>query len=138
MPNIEIVVEDSLKEQDLRDLWKMVKGWRLFFFEPEGVEYHFDSPLWGYKWDYTPENLKEIIKEGAKVGDKHKHHICVFRYNGEDMFAWCSWTREVADLHTNVKYPLENGQLATKITELITDLVKYRKENDLIEQFLEL
>lgn len=125
MKPLQIIIEGVSETQIQKTIEKNTKGWRLFFIEPEGTDYLFMKPFWGYKWDGTAFSLKEIIKEGAKVGDKHKHHICLFKYNGEDKFAWCSWTREVLDINTKIKYQLEQGQLARQITDLIMDILEW-------------
>ena len=122
MKPLQIVIEGVSEEQIQADIKRNTKGWRLFFEEPKGVSYEFFVPFWGYSWDGTSENLKEIILKGAKVKDKIKHHICIFKYDGEDKFAWCSWTKEVYDFNTMLKHQLEGNGMARKITELINSL----------------
>lgn len=123
MKRLQIIVEGVSEEQIQKDIERNTRGWRLFFEEPKGAKYEFFSPFWGYHWDGTSENLKEIILEGARVGDKIKQHICVFKYNGEDRFAWCSWTKEVYDFNTYIKYKLTDKGLAKKIVDLINVLM---------------
>ena len=123
MKTMQIVIEGVSEAQIQKDIERMTKGWRLFFEEPTGVSYQFMQPFWGYQWNQTPENLKDIILKATKIGDKYKHHICVFKYDGEDRFAWCSWTREVYDFHTMIKYQLEGKGIARQITELIIDIL---------------
>ena len=124
METIQIIVEGVSEEQIQKDIERMTKGWRLFFVEPSGVDYHFIQPFWGYPWDQTSENLKDTIIKAIEVNGRHKQHICIFKYDGEDRFAWCSWTKEVYDFNTGVKHQLEGNHLADKITELIIDLVE--------------
>lgn len=133
MKAIKIVVGVP-EEQLQKDIERMAKGWKLFFVEPTGAKYKFIQPFWGFNWDGTSENLKEIITEGTRVGDKNKQHLCIFKYDGEDKFAWCSWTKEVYDFSTKVKHQLEGNGLAKKITELINSLEKQSAyEGDLWE-----
>ena len=124
MKTMQIVIEGVSEEQIQKDIERMTKGWKLFFEEPTGAEYQFIQPFWGFPWNGTSEDLKEIITEGTRVGDKNKHHICIFKYDGEDMFAWCSWTKEVYDFRADVKHQLEGNGLARKITDLIDILEK--------------
>ena len=128
MKNIQIVVEGVSEEQIQKDIERNTRGWRLFFEEPKDASYEFLSPFWGFHWDGTSENLKEIITKGTRVGDKNKHHICLFKYNGEDRFAWCSWTKEVYDFNTKTKHQLEGKGLARKIVELIEDILDTKLE----------
>lgn len=123
MKVMKIVVEGLSEEQIQKDIERMTKGWKLFFEEPTGAKYNFIQPFWGFPWDGTSENLKEIITEGTRVGDKNKQHICLFKYNGENRFAWCSWTKEVYDFNTKIKHQLEGNGLTRKITELIIDIL---------------
>lgn len=122
MKTIQITVKGVSEEQIQKDIERMTAGWRLFFEGPEDTKYQFMNPFWGYSWDGTSDNLKEIILKSAKVGERLKQHICVFKYNGEDKFAWCSWTKEVYDFNTKTKYQLEGNHIAMKITDLITEL----------------
>ena len=122
MEKLQIIVNGLSEEQVRKDIEKCMKGWHLFFREPKDATYEFFVPFWGYTWDNTAENLKEIITKGSRVGEKNKHHICVFVYNGEDRFAWCSWTKEVYDFKTEKKYQLEGNRLAKRITDLINAL----------------
>lgn len=121
MKTIQIVVEGVSEEQIQRDIERNTKGWRLFFEEPLGVEYEFFSPFWGFSWDGTPENLRDIIVEGTRVGGKNKHFIAVFKYDGCDKFAWCSWTHELYDFKTKLKHITEPKH-AYSITEKIIEL----------------
>lgn len=116
---MQIIVEGVSEAQIQKDIKRMTAGWRLFFIEPENVKYQYLNPFWGYFWDGTSSNLKEIILKGAKVDGYLKQHILTFKYNGEDRFAWCSWTKEVYDFNTKIKYQLEGNHLAMKITDLI-------------------
>ena len=124
MEKIQIVVEGLSEEQVRKDIEKATKGWRLFFIEPQGVDWQFIQPFFGFKWNQTPENLKEIILKATKIKDKHKQHICLFKWNGEDKFAWCSWTKQVYDFNTEKYYQLEGNNLANKITNVIIDALK--------------
>lgn len=122
MKTIQVIIEGVSEEQIQKDIERLTKGWKLFFEEPEGAKYQFMHPFWGYSWDGTSDNLKETILKSTKVGECRKHHICVFKYNGEDRFAWCSWTKEIYDFNTKAKYQLEGNHIAMKITDLITEL----------------
>lgn len=122
MKTTQITIKGISEEQLQKDIERMAAGWKLFFEEPEGAKYQFINPFWGYSWDGTSDNLKEIILKAAKVGERLKQHICVFKYNNEDKFAWCSWTKEVYDFNTKTKYQLEGNHIAMKITDLITEL----------------
>ena len=124
MKQINIVVEGLSEEQVRKGIKDATKGWRLFFIEPQGVDWQFIQPFFGFKWNQTPENLREIILKATKIKDKHKHHICKFEWNGKDMFAWCSWTRQVYDFNTKKYHQLEGDNLARKITDLITDILE--------------
>ena len=119
MKTMQIVIEGVSEEEIQKAIERNTKGWWLFFEEPRGANYKFFSPFWGYHWDGTPENLKEIVFRGARVKDKVKQHICIFKYNGEDRFVWCSWTKEVCDLNTIRYYKLEGNDLARKITDVM-------------------
>lgn len=124
MEKIQIVVEGLSEEQVRKDIENATKGWRLFFIEPKGVDWQFMQPFFGFKWDQTPENLKEIIIKATKIKDKRKQHICKFEWNGEDKFAWCSWTKQVYDFTTKKYYQLEGNKLANKITNVIIDTLE--------------
>ena len=123
MKAISITIEAVNEEQIQREIEENTSGWRLFFQEPTGANYEFLQTFWGYKWDGTSETLKEIILDGCRVGDKHKQHLCIFKFDGEDRFVWCSWTREVYDCNTGIKHQLEGSKLALQITNLIYKLI---------------
>lgn len=127
MKTMQIILEGVSEAQiqnAINAFEKNTRGWWLFFEEPEGASYEFFSPFWGFHWDGTAEKLKEIILRGAKVKDKVKPHICVFKYNNIDRFAWCSWTKQVYDFDTKKYYQLEGDKMAMKITELIDSITK--------------
>ena len=123
MKPLQIVIEGVSEAQIQDAIEKNTRGWCLFFEEPTGASFKFMQPFWGFHWDGTAENLKEIILRGARVKDKVKQHICVFKYNGIDRFAWCSWTKQVYDFSSKKYYNLEGNKLASKITDLIVSLV---------------
>ena len=131
MEKIQIVVEGLSEEQVRKDIEEATKGWRLFFVEPEGVDWQFMNPFFGFKWNQTPEDLKRIILQAIKIKDKYKKHICKFEWNGKDMFAWCSWTKQVYDFNTKKYYQLEGDNLARKITNVIINALK----EEYIEEF---
>ena len=118
---LQIVVEGISEEQIQKDIECMTKGWRLFFIEPSNVEYQFINSFWGAEWNGTPKDLKEIILEHTKVGDKYKQHICVFKYNGVDRFIWCSWTKQLYDCVTK-EYHLLEPKFSITITNKINEL----------------
>lgn len=124
MEKIQIVVEGLSEEQVRKDIEKATKGWRLFFIEPQGVDWQFMQPFFGFKWNQTAEDLRRIILQATKIKDKHKQHICRFEWNGKDRFAWCSWTKQVYDFNTKKYYQLEGDSLARKITDLIVDILE--------------
>ena len=124
MKKIQIVIEGRSEEQIQKDIERMTKGWRLFFIEPSGAEFTFLNPFWGRKWDGTPEHLKELIIEGDFVDGHHKHCIVKFMLDGEDRFAFCTWTKQVYDFNTKKYYQLEGNKLAAKITNVIIDALE--------------
>ena len=124
MKTMQIVLEGVSEAQIQNVIEKNTRGWWLFFEEPSGADFHFISPFWGFHWDGTAENLKEIILRGARVKDKVKQHICVFKYNGIDRFAWCSWTKQVYDFDTKKYYQLEGDKMARKITSIINNIMR--------------
>lgn len=123
MKPLQIVLEGVSEAQIQNAIEKNTRGWWLFFEEPSGVDFRFMSPFWGFHWDGTAKNLKEIILRGARVKDKVKQHICVFKYNGIDRFAWCSWTKQVYDFDTKKYYQLEGDKKAMKITSTINNIM---------------
>ena len=135
MEKIQIVIEGRSEEQVRKDIEEAIKGWRLFFIEPEGVDWQFTQPFFGFKWNQTPENLREIIIKHTKIKGKHKQHICRFQWNGKDKFAWCSWTKQVYDFDTKKYYQLEGDNLARKITNVIIDALEDNYIEDHIEEF---
>jgi hypothetical protein len=124
MKTMQIVIEGISEAQIQNTIEKNTRGWWLFFEEPSGADFQFISPFWGFHWDGTAENLKEIILRGARVKDKVKQHICVFKYNGIDRFAWCSWTKQVYDFDTKKYYQLEGDKMAMKITSIINNIMR--------------
>jgi hypothetical protein len=124
MKTMQIILEGVSEAQIQNAIEKNTRGWWLFFEEPSGADFQFMSPFWGFHWDGTAKNLKEIILRGARVKDKVKQHICVFKYNGIDRFAWCSWTKQVYDFDTKKYYQLEGDKMAMKITSIINNIMR--------------
>lgn len=124
MKPLQIVIEGVSEIQIQKAIEKNTRGWWLFFEEPSDADFQFMSPFWGFHWDGTAKNLTDIILRGARVKDKIKHHICVFKYNGKNMFAWCSWTKQVYDFSTKKYYQFKGGLLAAKIAALIDGLMR--------------
>ena len=124
MKTMQIVLEGVSEAQIQNAIEKNTRGWWLFFEEPSGADFNFITPFWGFHWNGTAENLKEIILRGARVKDKVKQHICVFKYNGIDRFAWCSWTKQVYDFDTKKYYQLEGDKMAMKITSIINNIMR--------------
>ena len=124
MKTIQIVLEGVSEAQIQNAIEKNTRGWWLFFEEPSGADFQFLTPFWGFHWDGTAEKLKEIIFRGARVKGKVKHHICVFKYNGIDRFAWCSWTKQVYDFDTKKYYQLEGDKMVMKITSIINNIMR--------------
>lgn len=118
--NIEIngVFENQITDSIIEN----TNGWKLFFEEPTGAEYFFINPFWGYSWDGTAALLKNIILTATAIDGRIKQHICVFKYNGQDKFAWCAWTRQLYDFNTKKYHYLEGDRLSRKIAELIHTL----------------
>lgn len=125
MKQMKIVIEGVSEEQIQRGIERMTKGWRLFFEEPAGVDYEFFNSFWGESWDETPESLKSIIQKHGinKNTGKIRPLILVFKLNGIDRFAWCSWERVLYDFNTKVKHPIE-PKFAANITGKIKELIK--------------
>lgn len=124
MKTMQIILEGVSEAQIQNAIEKNTRGWWLFFEEPSGADFQFLTPFWGFHWDGTAEKLKEIILRGARVKDKVKQHICVFKYNGIDRFAWCSWTKQVYDFDTKKYYQLEGDKMAMKITSIINNIMR--------------
>ena len=123
MEKLQIIIEGVSEEQIQKDIERMTKGWRLFFHEPEHVDYEFFNPFWGRQWDGTAENLRELILQGDCIKGHHKHCVITFDYNGVQRFAYCTWTKQVYDFTTKKYYELEAPKLATKITEIINKVM---------------
>ena len=67
MKEINIVVEGLSEEQVRKDIEKATKGWRLYFVEPQGVDWQFMQPFFGFKWNQTAEDLRRIILQATKI-----------------------------------------------------------------------
>lgn len=121
MEKLTVVIDGSCNADEQIEMLieRNTRGWRLFPQEPKGAEWDFCTPFWGYTWDGTVENLIEVITKGTKVGDKNKQHLLIFRYDGEDLFVWCSWTREFYDCTTKVKHQLVAPKLGKQMVDLI-------------------
>ena len=124
MKTMQIVFEGVSEAQIQNAIEKNTRGWWLFFEEPSDADFQFMTPFWGFHWDGTAEKLREIILRGARVKDRVKQHICVFKYNGIDRFAWCSWTKQVYDFDTKEYYQLEGDKMAMKITSTINNIMR--------------
>lgn len=131
MKTIQVILEGVSEAQIQNAIEKNTRGWRLFFKEPSSVDFQFMSPFWGFHWDGTAKNLKEIILRGARVKGKVKPHICVFKYNDIDRFAWCSWTKQVYDFDTKKYYQLEGDKMAMKISSTINNIMRYPDVEDI-------
>lgn len=121
MKPMQIIIEGVSEEQIQRDIERMTKGWKLFLVEPSDVTYKFINPFWGFPWDGTHGTLRELMIHKVKIGGVRKHAIWVFKWNGEDRFAYCTWTRELYDFHSKAKYIME-PKIATNITEKIIEI----------------
>ena len=125
MKQMRIIVDGVSEEQIQQDIERMTKGWRLFFVEPTGANYEFINTFWGRVWDGTVENLKEIVTAGTKVGDKNKHAIVTFKWDGEDRFAYCTWTRELYDFNTKLKHYIDPKlTISVGVTEEINKILQ--------------
>ena len=122
METIKIVVEGVSEEQIQRDIERNTRGWRLFLEPPKGQSYTFLNPFFGHGWDGSATNLCTILKYTVNNETKKiRPHLCIFSYNGEDRFVWCSWERVLYDINTKVKHPIE-PKFSVNITELINSL----------------
>lgn len=123
MEKLQIVVKGVSEEQLQKDIERMTKGWRLFFIEPNNSDFKFINSFWGESWDETPSELKRIIstKGVNKSTGNIRPMILVFKWNGEDRFAWCSWEKVLYDFHTKIKHPIV-PKFAINITNKIKEL----------------
>lgn len=121
MEKLQIVVEGSEKEIQ-QMIENNVKGWKLFLVEPNDVDFKFINLFWGFSWDGTATSLRELMIEKVKVNGVRKHAIWVFKWNGEDRFAYCTWTKELYDFNTKKKYIME-PKIATNIAGKIKEIV---------------
>lgn len=125
MKQMQIIVEGVSEEKIQQDIERMTKGWRLFFEKPTGANYEFINTFWGVAWDGTVEDLKEVLTKGLKVGDKNKHAIVVFEWNGRDRFAYCTWTRELYDFNTELKHYIDPKlKISVGVTEEINKILQ--------------
>ena len=124
MKTIQIVTEDVSEEQIQRYIDRMTKGWKLFLVEPSDVTYKFINLFWGFPWDGTHETLRDLMINKVKIEGVRKHAIWIFKWNGEDRFAWCSWTKQVYDFDTKKYYQLEGDKMAMKITSIINNIMR--------------
>lgn len=131
MEKLTIVLEEGLTEEHIQEgIKRCTAEWKNIFQEPRNVDYEFFNPFWGRSWDGTPENLKEILLIGLKIKDSRHHYLAVFKYDGIDRFVFCSWTKELYDVTTNIKYLIE-PKYARNITEKITKLCKPNDSSEL-------
>ena len=121
MEKLQIVVEGSEKEIQ-QMIETNIKGWRLFLVEPDRVDFKFVNLFWGFPWDGNHESLRELMTTKPKIEEHLKHCIWIFKYNGEDRFAFCTWTRELYDFNTKKYYVME-PKIATNITNKINELM---------------
>lgn len=119
-----LVVEGLSEEQVREDIRKNTEGFRLFFYEPKGVDYQFLNSFWGEEWNnYDPQQLKDAIIKVTGIPNTGKHYkfIVVFALDGIDRFAFCEWTRQLYDFHTEKYYDMEKP-FAKSISEKIKEL----------------
>ena len=105
-----IIVKGISPEEVQRTIEERTKGWKLFFVEPMGQHnYTLINTFWGKDWDGTPEVLKQHIIDVCGVPNKPKYHphIVQFMLNGKERFLFCSWTEELYDCATRIKYSIE-------------------------------
>lgn len=131
MEKLQIVVEGSEKEIQ-QMIENNVKGWKLFLVEPSDVTYKFINLFWGFPWDGTHETLRDLMINKVKIEGVRKHAIWVFKWNGEDRFAYCTWTRELYDFHSKAKYIME-PKIATNIAYKIRQIME---AEDNVEQMI--
>jgi hypothetical protein len=124
MEQLTIVVDGLSEEQVREDIKRMTKGFHLFFVEPTGMDYHFIQPFWGYEWtEYSASQLKETILKTIKINGVNKHFILVFKLDGKDRFAFCSWTSQLYDFKTKEYHELGNTRLSKMIADKILDIM---------------
>lgn len=78
------------------DIKKYTRGWRLFFKDAKTEDSLF-TPFWGYEWDGSAEQLKELIIKAAlnKETGKVKHHFILFCYDGVEKAVFSSRHRAI-------------------------------------------
>lgn len=124
MEQLTIVVDGLSEEQVREDIERMTKGFRLFFVEPTGQNYHFIQPFWGYEWtEYSASQLKDAILKTIKINGVNKHFILIFKLDGLDRFAFCSWTRQLYDFETKEYHQLGDTRLSKEIATKILDIM---------------
>lgn len=120
--NLQIVVEGVSEEQIQKQIAKATSGWRLFPIEPNDVDFHFIVPFFGFSWNGEEDSLRKLMLEKVAIKGNRKHAIWLFKYNGEDRFAYCTWTRELHDFNTK-KYHVMEPKIATNVTNKINELM---------------
>lgn len=118
---MKIIVEGISEKQIQEGIKRCLAGWKLTLEAPKNANYEFMNPFWGHSWDGSIEQLKHIILTYGKINGIQKHMILVFRYNGEDRFAWCSWEKVLYDFKTQIKHNLV-PKYADSMTTLIHKL----------------
>ncbi len=122
MESLAAVIDGGSDEQVEMLIEQNTRGWRLFPKEPKGAWWNFFTPFWGYSWDGTKEELRDIIVTSTKVDGRNKQHLLLFRYNGAAKFIWCSWESALYDFNTGVKHQLERKEICKQIVNLINQL----------------
>ena len=115
---MEIVIEGMSEQEVMNNITAAQSGWRLFPTEPEGVDFKFLVPFFGFKWDGQEDSLRNLMSTKALVGGVRKHCIWVFQLDGKDRFAYCTWTHELYDFNTK-EYHIMTPKYATSITSTI-------------------
>lgn len=101
---------------------KYTKGWRLVFKDAKTEDSLF-TPFWGYEWDGSAEQLKELIIKVAlnKETGRVKHHFILFCYDGVEKAVFSSRHRAlysfVDESFIKVEVPM-----AKRISQILAQL----------------
>ena len=120
---MEAMIVQGVSDQEVENMIEQnTRGWHLFFYPPTGAD-DFINTFWGREWDGKSSNdLKDAIVtvcKNYKAGNgKVRHSITLFKLDGMDRFAFCSWTKQLYDFNTK-KYHLVEVPYCPNIVKLI-------------------
>lgn len=119
---ITLKIQGLSHDKVMTDIKKCTKGWRLFFKDGKTEESLF-NPFWGYKWDGSAEQLKELIikKTLNKETGKIKNHFISFHYNGIEKAVFSSRHRAIYSFADESFIKVE-VPLTRSIAQIITHL----------------